>query len=98
MVNGELPLLQAQGIPTSNSDLVIQVRRPAGLSVLTAEDALALMQNIQNELRKHEYVSKSLREFKRKFDEMLASLTDEELQAEFDQIGISNHENAHEDA
>jgi hypothetical protein len=81
MVNGELPLLQAQGIPTSNSDLVIQVRCPAGLSVLTAEDALTLMQNIQNELRKHDYVSKSLREWKRKFDEMLASMTEEELDA-----------------
>lgn len=83
MVNGELPLLQAQGIPTLDSNLVIQVRCPAGLSVLTADDAYELIQNIKRELVKYNHESKHLREFKRDLDQVLENTTDEELKAFF---------------
>jgi hypothetical protein len=87
--NGELPCLQARVISAENNNVLIQVRCPSGLSMLTGDDALELADNIKHQLTQVGFESASVRAFKEEFERILASKTDKELQAEFDRISES---------
>ena len=82
-VNGELPLLGAQAISAQNGNVVVQVRCPAGLSMLTGDDALKLSENIRSQLNYVGFESSRLKAFKAEFDRQPESMTDEELHGLF---------------
>lgn len=53
-INGELPLLEVQGVWTPEWDYVIQMRCPSGLSVLSSKDAKTFMANLKREISSFE--------------------------------------------
>ena len=81
-VNGDLPLLGVQGISTAGG-LIVQVRCPSGLSVLSADDAQDFANSILRELSRLGHESKWLRHFKKQLDDAIANTTDEELKSYF---------------
>jgi len=93
-VNGELPLLGAQAISTSSGNVVVQLRCPAGLSMLTGDDALRLAENIRNQLNSVGFESFRVKEWKAALAAELRNKTDEELQKELEACGCKF---AHED-
>jgi len=76
-VDDNLPLLAAQAVAG-----VIQVRCPVGLSIMSADDAYLLMSNIKGQLVAMDYNFPQL--FKERLDELLSTMSDEELSIEFD--------------
>lgn len=86
-INGDLPLLEAQAISGSDGNVVVQVRCPAGLSMLIGDDALKLAENIRHQLNLIGFESAWLKSFKAEFDKIMQSMTDEELVQEFKSRG-----------
>ena len=77
-------MLDVSVTPTEEG-LTVQAQCPSGLSFFSADDAYDFANRILNELLRHNYESRSLRESKKRFDEILANTTDEELEAYFGQ-------------
>lgn len=88
-VNGELPLLGAQAIATSSGNVVVQVRCPAGLSMLTGDDALQLAENIRRQLDSVNFESSRLKAWKAELETTLESMSDEELRKELEACGCT---------